>query len=212
MWDEGIYAEIAREMLHHSWLVPTWNYQPWFEKPPLLFWLTATLFHVFGATEFWSRAVSAFSGVATVAVLHRFILRRFDLATAWISTVILLSTFGYLHVCRAGEMDSLLALTETLAVIGLAQVNERRQSGWLLFWLAFAAALMTKGGASVVLPLTLACVAIVERWRTEHLGRLMFGILLFLAAVAPWHLAMWHRFGTAFTAQYLSLHVLERAS
>src|SRR5580698_4123276 len=47
MWDEGIYAEISREMLHRSWLVPSWNYHPWFEKPPLLFWLTATLFHTF---------------------------------------------------------------------------------------------------------------------------------------------------------------------
>src|SRR5579875_2085820 len=48
MWDEGIYAEISREMLSRNPLVPTWNYQPWFEKPPLLFWITAGFFRVFG--------------------------------------------------------------------------------------------------------------------------------------------------------------------
>src|SRR5579875_3647003 len=65
MWDEGIYAEIAREMLGRNAMVPTWNYHPWFEKPPLLFWTTAALFRIFGVTEFWARAASAFSGVAT---------------------------------------------------------------------------------------------------------------------------------------------------
>jgi 4-amino-4-deoxy-L-arabinose transferase-like glycosyltransferase len=28
-WDEAIYAEVSREMLRHSWLVPHWNYQLW---------------------------------------------------------------------------------------------------------------------------------------------------------------------------------------
>ncbi|HEY4011648.1 MAG TPA: glycosyltransferase family 39 protein, partial [Acidobacteriaceae bacterium] len=213
MWDEGIYAEIAREMLHGSALVPTWNYRPWFEKPPLLFWITALFFRVFGVTEFWARAASALSGVATVALLHRFVARRFGLLAAWIGSLLLLSTFEYLHVCRVGEMDALLALGETIAVVGLVLVSERRSAGWLLFWLGFASALMTKGAASVVLPVTLVCVAVVERWPLARYGRMFFaGVAIFLAAVLPWHIAMGQRFGASFTAEYLGLHVLERAS
>jgi 4-amino-4-deoxy-L-arabinose transferase-like glycosyltransferase len=213
MWDEGIYAEIAREMLHRSAIVPFWNYHPWFEKPPLLFWITAGFFRVFGVTEFWARAASALSGITTTAVLHHFLARRFGVFTAWVSSIILLSTFGFLHVCRAGEMDALLALCETIAVIGLVHIDEQRNSGWFLFWIGFAAALMTKGAASVVLPITLVCVAAFGRWGRRYFGRQFFGgLALFLAAVLPWHLAMWHRFGNAFTAQYLGMHVLERAS
>ena len=33
-WDEGIYAEVSREFLGGSWIVPHWHFQPWFEKPP----------------------------------------------------------------------------------------------------------------------------------------------------------------------------------
>ncbi|HEX3374042.1 MAG TPA: phospholipid carrier-dependent glycosyltransferase, partial [Edaphobacter sp.] len=69
-WDEGIYAEISREMLSFGPLVPHWNYQPWFEKPPLMLWITAAFFKLFGVTEFWARAGSALSGVFTVALLH----------------------------------------------------------------------------------------------------------------------------------------------
>ena len=60
-WDEGIYAEISREMLSLGLLVPQWNYQPWFEKPPLMFWITAAFFKLFGVTDFWARAGSALS-------------------------------------------------------------------------------------------------------------------------------------------------------
>lgn len=212
MWDEGIYAEISREMLHGSRFVPTWNFHPWFEKPPLLFWITAFFFRVFGVSEFWARAASAFSGIATTAVLHDFLARRFGLTAGWCSSVVLLSTFGYLHVCRAGETDALLALAETLALVGLVHVGEGRGSGWLLFWISFAAAFMTKGAASVVLPLALICLVLVDR-RVLRFGRTCFvGLALFLAAVLPWHVAMWHEFKSDFTSQYLGLHIIARAS
>src|SRR5277367_1939663 len=47
-WDEGIYAEISREMLSLGILIPHWNYQPWFEKPPLMLQITAAFFKIFG--------------------------------------------------------------------------------------------------------------------------------------------------------------------
>jgi len=41
--DEARYAEIAREMLAlHNFIVPHLNYVPYIEKPPLLYWLTAS--------------------------------------------------------------------------------------------------------------------------------------------------------------------------
>jgi 4-amino-4-deoxy-L-arabinose transferase-like glycosyltransferase len=74
-WDEGIYAEVSREMIGGSWLVPHWNAQLWFEKPPLMLWITAVFFKLFGVSEFWARAGSAFSGIATVALLNDFLTR-----------------------------------------------------------------------------------------------------------------------------------------
>jgi 4-amino-4-deoxy-L-arabinose transferase-like glycosyltransferase len=43
--NEGLYAEIPREMLRsgdwHQWIIPHLNGLPYMEKPPLLYWLTA---------------------------------------------------------------------------------------------------------------------------------------------------------------------------
>jgi 4-amino-4-deoxy-L-arabinose transferase-like glycosyltransferase len=132
-WDEGIYAEISREMLSTGVFVPHWNYQPWFEKPPLMLWITAAFFKLFGVHEFWARAGSAFSGVAIIALLHAWLARRDDTLAAWLSTFILVTTFGFLHVARVGEMDVLLPLGCCIALCGLTAIQQRRPTGWYLF-------------------------------------------------------------------------------
>ena len=212
-WDEGIYAEIAREMLGRNWLVPTWNFQPWFEKPPLMMWITAFFFKLFGVHEFWARAGSALSGVTIVGLLHGWLVRRFDRLAAWLSTVVLLSTFGFLHVCRTGEMDVLLALGCCIAVCGLSEIAQERVCGWYWFWGGFAIAAMTKSTASVVLVLTAVMVAVWDRWSIRRLERhFWLGFAGFVLAVLPWHVMMWERFGSAFLAEYLGFHTLTRAT
>ena len=211
-WDEGIYAEISREMLSFGPLVPHWDYQPWFEKPPLMLWITAAFFKLFGVTEFWARAGSALSGVCIVSLLHAWLARK-DILAAWLSTLILLGTFGFLHVCRVGEMDVLLSLGCCIALSGLAAIQDRQLSGWYLFWAGLAIALMTKGAASIVLVIAALLFAAIERWNPTRLGRSFWlGLLLFLALVLPWHLYMFHRFGADFLTEYLGFHVLARAT
>ncbi len=232
-WDEGIYADVSREMLHaHSWITPLWNGEPWLEKPPLLFWITALSYKLFGLTEFAARLPSSLSGIALVALLHRWLHPREGPLAAWISTLILLSTFGFLHLCRVGETDVLLSLSTTLALIGLtaldtanhppqaqtqtpSQTQTRRPQTepWMLFFLGFSLATLTKGAAAIVLPLTAILVAALHRWPRSRFGRpFNLGLALFAALVLPWHLLMLHRFGPTFLHEYLGFHVLARAT
>jgi len=76
---EGQHAEIAREMLGGSWITPRLNGVRYFDKPPLLYWLTAAAFHRWGLTEGAARlaplagallAVAATTGLG-VALLGR---------------------------------------------------------------------------------------------------------------------------------------------
>ena len=57
--DEGRYAEIAREFfVRGDWLIPQLNLLPYLEKPPLVYWLTALGFKVFGYSETAARLPS----------------------------------------------------------------------------------------------------------------------------------------------------------
>ena len=212
-WDEGIYAEVAREMLSGGWAVPHWNGQLWFEKPPLMLWITAGFFRAFGVSELTARLGSALSGVALVAGLHLWLERRVDRVSAWLNTLILLATFGFLHISRVGEMDTLLSLGCALSVIGLTEADQLTPWAWYLFWTGAAIALMTKGAASLVIFLSAVVFAVVQRWRVNRLDRAFWaGFLLFLAFVVPWHAAMYLRFGHLFLSEYLGLHVWSRAT
>ena len=195
-WDEGIYAEVAREMLPNgawsgSWLTPHWNYQLWMEKPPLLMWLTALLYRMIGVSEFSARVISASAGVLTVGLLHAWLLKRFDALSAWLATLILLATFGFQHASRVGETDVLLSLCSFLALIGLTRGRSSEPRGFLLFWIGFALAFMTKGMASLVLLLTATGMLVWDHFRGRRLSRnarleLSLGSLVFLAICVPW--------------------------
>ena len=216
-WDEGIYAEVSREFLGRGWplgwLVPHWHFRPWFEKPPLGLWISALFFRIFGVNEFWARAGSALAGIGIVAAIHGFALRIRGPLAAWISTIILLSCFGFLRVARMGELDALLTLGCVAALWGLAKVRKGEMTGWYWFWIGFAVAAMTKGAASVILPITLLVLFAWNRWRWHTLGRqFLVGLGIFAALVLPWHLYMLHTFGHGFLDEYLGLHVITRAT
>jgi hypothetical protein len=47
--DETLYTQVAREMLEtRDFVVPTIDGKPWLEKPPLVYWLLAAAFGIFG--------------------------------------------------------------------------------------------------------------------------------------------------------------------
>ena len=212
-WDEGIYAEVSREFLGRCWIVPHWHFQPWLEKPPLGLWLTAIFFRIFAVSEFWARAGSAFASVGIVALIHGCALRTRGTLAAWISTIVLLSCFGFLRVARMGELDALLTLGCVVALWGLAKGADGNLSGWYWFWIGFAVAAMTKGAASVTLLLTLLIMLVRNRWGRRDLGSpFLAGLLVFAGLVLPWHLYMLHDFGRAFLDEYLGLHVITRAT
>jgi 4-amino-4-deoxy-L-arabinose transferase-like glycosyltransferase len=212
-WDEAIYAGISREMLSGHVLAPTWHFQSFLEKPPLYMWLTAALFHLFGVNEFTARVVSALSAIAVVGIIHGVVARLRGLPAAWLATVVLLTMRGFLRAGRVGELDMLLTLGCCISLWGISRIRSARLSGWYLFWIGFAVAVMTKSAAGVVIPATLLVHLFRERWPPSSFRKEFFaGAALFLALAAPWHLYMWHHYGAAFWHEYLGVQVLSRST
>src|SRR5437764_14581429 len=74
--DEGRYAQIPKEMLHNgSWVVPTLQGEPYLDKPPLMYWLVALSYRVFGVTPEAARLVPALCVHLTILAVY-FIGRR----------------------------------------------------------------------------------------------------------------------------------------
>ncbi len=69
-WDEGMYAQIAQEILKNKSLFTTFNGHIWLDKPPLSHALIAIIFSVFGRSEFWSRMIFVFFGFVLLILTY----------------------------------------------------------------------------------------------------------------------------------------------
>jgi 4-amino-4-deoxy-L-arabinose transferase-like glycosyltransferase len=66
-WDEINFAESAREMLvSGNYSRVQIDYQPFWEKPPLFFWMQALSMQLFGVNELAARLPNAITGIATL--------------------------------------------------------------------------------------------------------------------------------------------------
>ncbi|HQU40655.1 MAG TPA: glycosyltransferase family 39 protein, partial [Chitinophagales bacterium] len=78
-WDEINFAEIAREMtVSGNYSQPTMRFLPFWEKPPLFFWLQALGMEVFGVGEFAARLPNVICGMITIPLLYTIGRRLFD--------------------------------------------------------------------------------------------------------------------------------------
>lgn len=199
--DEGRYAEVAREMYRGgSWLVPTQNGVPHFQKPPLIYWATAASFHVFGLNEFAARLPSALAAAGTLALTFWMGLllgnRRIGLAAAGI----LLASAEFFLLARALTPDMLMTFWITLALACFVRrvTLPREQSGAMWAYAFFAAmgcGFLTKGPMALVVPI---CAVLAWNWgeRAVPLDRRsppmpwLSGMLLTVAISLSWFAVM----------------------
>jgi 4-amino-4-deoxy-L-arabinose transferase-like glycosyltransferase len=213
-YDEAIYSEVAKEMvLRGNWITQYYNQEPWFEKPPMQTWVTASFFSLFRINEFWSRAASALSGLLLILVTYfigsQFIGRRVGV----LSGVILLSSLQYLWTARQGQMDMMLTLFIYLAVAAFLY-TKREEKSWYFFWAAFSLAFMVKFWAAGVVLIAVAIMLLMEKqlrraFSSRHFWR---GVLLSVVLILPWHLAMLYLHGSDFIDRYLFFDLIQRTT
>lgn len=196
--DEARYAEIAREMVTGSrYLTPHLNYVIYAEKPPLLYWLTALSYHVFGTTEFAARFFPAAFAVLGVAVTAYFAMRTFGRRHAILSGAILATTPLYAVMAQVLLTDMILAVLVTITNFAL-YLHWREARGnfgrwWWIASIAMALGVLTKGPVAIALPV-LAMLAFLA-WQSDLRAALrrfhaVWGALLIAAIAAPWFIAM----------------------
>ncbi|HMR43907.1 MAG TPA: glycosyltransferase family 39 protein, partial [Saprospiraceae bacterium] len=78
-WDEINFAEISREMvLLKEYLRVYVDFKPFWEKPPLFFWLQSSAMQIFGTNEFAARFPNAICGILTLIVLFNIGRKLYD--------------------------------------------------------------------------------------------------------------------------------------
>lgn len=129
LWDEARLAESAFEMLHtQNFLAVTYGYTPdlWSVKPPLMIWLIALSFKLFGYNELALRLPSALCGFFIIVIIYQFCNTVFrNKSVSFWSVFVLITSQGFIdnHVVRTGDYDALLILFQVLSITYFIQYH-----------------------------------------------------------------------------------------
>lgn len=192
--DEPRYGEIAREMLElRDWVTPHLNYVKYFEKPPLVYWLTAINVHCFGTSEFVVRLWPGLFGLLGIGLADALGRSMYDAWTGHVAAALLATSPLYFGLSQIVILDMPLStlMTVALAAFWFAYTSEdaRRRRVWVsLLYVATALAVLTKGPVAIVLTGAIIIAFIALRW---DLGALRWALSplnigLFLLIAVPW--------------------------
>ncbi|HUI26355.1 MAG TPA: glycosyltransferase family 39 protein [Candidatus Kryptonia bacterium] len=190
--DEPRYAEIAREMLaRHDWVTPTVNYVKYFEKPPLVYWLTMIVFRLFGMSDGVARIVPVASTLGTLALTGVVGRHAYDRWVAIVGVALLATSPLMFGMGQTLTLDPALTvcLTAALTCFWFGYHRPGRQPMlYRAMYIAIGLGVLVKGPVAIVL--TGGIVAgffVVQRdWRGVLRVVDPVGICLFALVALPW--------------------------
>jgi 4-amino-4-deoxy-L-arabinose transferase len=198
--DEPRYAAIGRAMAATGdWITPRLWGQPWFEKPALLYWMTASGFKLGLGPDLAPRLPVALVSVAFLIFFFVVLRREFGDRAAWYASAILATSAGWLvysHIAIT-DLPMSAAFAAAMLAINLRQPTVRLTlSAGILLGLA----ILAKG----LVPLALFVPAL---WFLRHRIRdlaILFGVAALVAA--PWYVLVTLRNGAPFLEDFFWKH------
>ena len=214
--NEGLYASVAREMLaSHSWILPRLDGVPYIEKPPLLYWVTALSYSIFGVGALSTRAAPVLGLLLSFSAIAWFARREWGERTALLAVCVAAASPLFLGMGRMLMFDLLFTGFYTWSLVAMYESLVRGSGrGWTLAAAAaLALAVLTKGLVAIVfvgiIGLALAFSAPRDE-RRERLLRLIdpAAIALFAAIAVPWHVLAWREEPTFGWFYFVNEHFL----
>jgi len=202
--DEPRYASVGREMARSGdWVTPRLDGQPWFEKPPLLYWTTAAAhriaIRIHLSDEWAARLPVVLVSVLFLWFFHATLAREFSERVATAATVILATSAGWVAYSFAALTDLLMSAT-LVAAMFVALFDTRLKRGWLAGAL-LGVSVLAKGFVPVVL---YAPLILLPR------GKRVATIAGTIIVAAPWFVLCFFRNGSAFWDDFFWKQHVER--
>jgi 4-amino-4-deoxy-L-arabinose transferase-like glycosyltransferase len=194
--EEPRYAEIPRQMLEvNHWVVPILHGLPYYDKPPLLYWLVMGCYAVFGVQDWAARLVPSSAGFLCVFVVYYWARHTLNRRAAFAAAGMLCLSGRFVYLSRMLTMNGLLCLW-VVAALAAAHVALRgpvlRWRWWLLSGTACGLGLLTKGPVALTLVLVPALAYPVLTPNTARPSVRQWSIYLIAAIglAAPWYMAL----------------------
>jgi 4-amino-4-deoxy-L-arabinose transferase-like glycosyltransferase len=192
LWDrdEPRYAVSVREMrARGDWLFPTFNGEPRYQKPVLIYWLMGLGTAAGGDNPFGARLVSALAGAASVLSVWALGRAMIGPCGGFVAALVLATAPIMVAESKLATTDATLTLflvgcQACLWVLGQRPARLAAASFWVLLGLAT----LTKGPVGPALIAVSSLLAWWWGWPAAAWKRLHWrrGLLAFVLLTAPW--------------------------
>ena len=190
--DEPRYAAVGRAMAESGdWVTPRLWGEPWFEKPALLYWMTAVGFKAGLDLDLAPRLPVAIASVAFLIFFFVVLRREFGDRAGFYATTILATSAGWLAFSRVAVTDLPMSAAFAGAMIAVMSGRGRILAGVLL-----GAAVLAKG----LVPLALFLPALWF-WR-KRVPDLLVLLAAAIVVAAPWYVLVTLRNGPPFLEDF----------
>jgi 4-amino-4-deoxy-L-arabinose transferase-like glycosyltransferase len=221
--DEPRYAQIAHEMLDRfdsahtlsgrlgACVTPYLYGRPWLEKPALYYWRAIVLFQEFGVHD-WSARLPSASFAFIMAALIYLHMRRFRRGGHLDAALITVACAGIIGFARGASTDMQMAAPFSIGLLGWYAWYETDSKFWLFdIYFFTGVATLAKGPVApfLAIVIVMAFAALRKEWSIVRRSFWWPGVLLYLAIVLPWFIAVQHENPTFFREFFLE-HNLER--
>ncbi len=203
--DEPRYAAIGRAMAQTGdWITPRLWGKPWFEKPPLLYWMTSVGFKAGLDQDLAPRLPVALASVAFLIYFFVALRREFGEHGAFYAAAILATSAGWLAFSHVSVTDVPMsaAFAAAMLIVMRGSLTDARDS--VAAGVLLGLAVLAKG----LVPIALFVPAI---WFLRHRLRDLLVVFATAAVIAaPWYVAVTWRNGTPFLEEFFWKHHFAR--
>src|SRR4051794_14218469 len=194
---DAVQAQIARNMLSSGdWVSARLDGVLYLEKSPLIYWLIAISYKIFGAHDWAARIPVALSCIALAWLTAAFGIWAFGKRAGFYAGLCISTCIGLFLFTRILIPDVMLTFTVALAMWSFLRALDEDEAHPRIWAFSLAAniaiGLLLKSLVGAVFPIGAALVylALTRQlflWRTWQRLRPFSGMLTILVIAAPWH-------------------------
>jgi 4-amino-4-deoxy-L-arabinose transferase-like glycosyltransferase len=189
---------MAMEMCQNgSWLQVQHRGADYLDKPPLLFWLSALFFNIFGIHNWSYKLPSMLAAMAGIYGVYRFCLIYYKPQTARNAAMMLAFSLGLVLICNDVRTDTLLLGFSACAAWMLAEFLERGgHKWWIGAFVCIGFAMLAKGPIGLVATGFAAGTHVLLRRDWKHILRWQWlaGLAVVLVVLAPMCWGLYQQF------------------
>jgi 4-amino-4-deoxy-L-arabinose transferase-like glycosyltransferase len=210
--DQVVYASIALQMVESGdYLKPRYQGMPYFNKPPLVFWLAALSARIFGESAVALSLPSSMAAIGAVLLTCCLARRWFGDSMGLLAGWILATSPFFIRNCALLRLDAPVVCAVTAAIL-LIEIGAARPKALLGVGPILALGILAKGAAALLpLPVYLAAALWTRNLYPFKHPAFWWGVVFGLAIAAPWHIYM-ALTEPAFAAVHLGAEQVERLS